>query len=160
MKIRNGFVTNSSSSSFVVAFPHAPKSAKEIKKLLFGDEDTITWYDDSSSTLDVAKQVFNDIKGQKPNDFAAIVQAMDTEIDYDDFTTASGEFDQDALRVAEAKIGKYEATTFIKEAAESLGLSEDKIVVYVFDYADGGGQGLMEHGEIFNALPHRRFSHH
>ena len=35
MKIRNGFVSNSSSSSFVVAFPREPKSVKDVKEILF-----------------------------------------------------------------------------------------------------------------------------
>jgi len=35
MKIRNGFVSNSSSSSFVVAFPKEPKSVEDVKEMLF-----------------------------------------------------------------------------------------------------------------------------
>ena len=38
MKIRNGFVSNSSSSSFIVAFPEKPKSAEHVRKMMFGDE--------------------------------------------------------------------------------------------------------------------------
>ena len=36
MKIRNGFVSNSSSSSFIVIFPRAPTSAEDLHELLFG----------------------------------------------------------------------------------------------------------------------------
>ena len=39
MKIRNGFVSNSSSSSFVVAFDKKPETVEELKKLLFGEEE-------------------------------------------------------------------------------------------------------------------------
>jgi hypothetical protein len=35
MKIRNGFVSNSSSSSFIVALPFEPKSREDVKKTLF-----------------------------------------------------------------------------------------------------------------------------
>lgn len=38
MKIRNGFVSNSSSSSFILAFPNEPCSVNEIKELVFGGE--------------------------------------------------------------------------------------------------------------------------
>jgi len=35
MKIRNGFVSNSSSSSFLVAFPRKPKNINDVKEILF-----------------------------------------------------------------------------------------------------------------------------
>ena len=38
MKIRQGFVSNSSSSSFVVAFPTTPKSVLEVQKIVFGEQ--------------------------------------------------------------------------------------------------------------------------
>jgi hypothetical protein len=38
MKIRQGFVSNSSSSSFVVAFPRRPKDAADLQDLVFGSE--------------------------------------------------------------------------------------------------------------------------
>ena len=42
MKIRNGFVSNSSSSSFVVAFPKMPKDVQELKQILFWDQQSYT----------------------------------------------------------------------------------------------------------------------
>ena len=39
MKIRTGFVSNSSSSSFVVAFSHRPKSVKDLKEMMFGKQE-------------------------------------------------------------------------------------------------------------------------
>lgn len=69
MKIRNGFVSNSSSSSFLVAFIDKPKDVKELHNLMFGtdDENMISSWDKSSySTMEVAQTVFNDLKNQKP----------------------------------------------------------------------------------------------
>jgi hypothetical protein len=43
MKIRIGFVSNSSSSSFIVAFRNKPKTVEEIKKLMFGDRRTFPY---------------------------------------------------------------------------------------------------------------------
>ena len=71
MKIRNGFVSNSSSSSFLVAFPRTPKSVKDVKEILFvkGQNDYPNPYSDYANDDElfwpvdqVAKIVWNDIK--------------------------------------------------------------------------------------------------
>jgi len=45
MKVRNGFVSNSSSSSFIVAWNKKPESVEEVKNILFGDAKTHYMYD-------------------------------------------------------------------------------------------------------------------
>ena len=72
MKIRNGFVSNSSSSSFIVAFPYKPKNVKEVLDIMFcekeGREGTvrkISIYNESLTYLEVAERVFEDMKGKK-----------------------------------------------------------------------------------------------
>ena len=65
MKIRDGHVSNSSSSSFVVAFPKKPKTADDVKEFMFGEKDGVVKldYDDQDLPLrDVAKRVFNDVR--------------------------------------------------------------------------------------------------
>lgn len=75
-KIRNGFVSNSSSSSFVVAFPKKMKLTKEsIKQHLYGDSERIPspWGScitdcvDGLSTEDASSQILRDIEYQLAN---------------------------------------------------------------------------------------------
>lgn len=69
MKIRNGFVSNSSSSSFIVSFKTIPNNVTELKKILFGDKKTVfnEVYDHEQSTFELSKIIFHDMqpKNQK-----------------------------------------------------------------------------------------------
>ncbi len=84
MKIRNGFVSNSSSSSFVVAFPRKPKNAKDVQTILFGDDKELQYlFDDNIiSTASIATRVWDDMKRQKPNKYSEVVAAVDGEMIY------------------------------------------------------------------------------
>jgi len=66
MKERDGFVSNSSSSSFLIGLFRKPRSVKELKRWLFGNKDYIQWYDYGYKTIDIAKRIFNDLKGKHP----------------------------------------------------------------------------------------------
>jgi hypothetical protein len=65
MKIRNGFVSNSSSSSFVLVFDKKPKSVDEVQTILFGDKKTITMYDQTITTKDASIVISQDVREKK-----------------------------------------------------------------------------------------------
>ena len=65
MKTRNGFVSNSSSSSFIVGFDTIPKTVEELKKLLFKNDKILSAYDIELDTQKAADIIFDDIKNQK-----------------------------------------------------------------------------------------------
>ena len=72
MKIRSGFVSNSSSSSFIVAFPKKPTTKNELSEMMFPGDPHGTvpnpWESSTDSGLnkpDVVEQVFSDLPKQK-----------------------------------------------------------------------------------------------
>jgi len=66
MKIRNGFVSNSSSSSFLIAFPSKPQSEQDLIDWMFdGDGEGMVVGYTTLSKADAAERVFADISEQK-----------------------------------------------------------------------------------------------
>jgi hypothetical protein len=63
MKIRSGFVSNSSSSSFIVGFPKLPSSPEELERMMFSEPGEVQPYEHciATPTLEVAKTVFRDM---------------------------------------------------------------------------------------------------
>ena len=64
MKQRNGFVSNSSSSSFVIALDKDPTkmNVEELRKLLFGEQELFAKYDYAFTTQELAETVLKDIQ--------------------------------------------------------------------------------------------------
>jgi len=69
MKIRNGFVSNSSSSSFVVGFEKVPATVEELMGMMFDenrDSVSLGYYEDGDyHTYEIAERVFIDMQGQE-----------------------------------------------------------------------------------------------
>jgi hypothetical protein len=63
MKVRSGFVSNSSSSSFIVGFPKLPSSPETLEKMMFDESGLVQPYDFSQGTptIEIAKRVFSDM---------------------------------------------------------------------------------------------------
>lgn len=172
MKIRNGFVSNSSSSSFVVAFPKMPTSIEHVKQIMFGDDETFpNPYADISygqsepeySTMKIAETVYDDILAQKVNDKKNIIEAFDGWIE----GSPNFEFDCDKKCTAEEREKKW--NNYIKAskkfrndtAKEFMKDNKDKFI-YTFEYSDNDGDYFctLEHGGIFDRLQHRQINKH
>lgn len=71
MKVRNGFVSNSSSSSFLVVFDKRPESIEELNKIMFNGEDMnnlLEYYGDSVEQRAVVEEVFRDLHNEVSSD--------------------------------------------------------------------------------------------
>jgi DNA-binding ferritin-like protein (Dps family) len=127
MKIRNGFVSNSSSSSFLVAFASKPKSIEELRKLMFGDEKILSYpsWDTGReeniqhSTYDIAELVFNIIQQSKPLDTKGIIEEISS--GYFDGHPDYADYQEESKRIEKDFYEKYKKSIWDCKDDENLG---------------------------------------
>ena len=166
MKIRQGFVSNSSSSSFIVAFPKGMEiSSDNVQNYLFADQESITAFDwiGTFSSKEIAEQVTRDMKAQTPNAAEYINEALTGHLpgapDYESFRK----------RGADGKVNDYDWDAYDKASEKHRAAMAEKIKsefegmdIYTFKYSDNDGNFFctMEHGGIFDNVPHMKVSNH
>ncbi|MEN6550054.1 MAG: hypothetical protein ABFE07_28765 [Armatimonadia bacterium] len=159
MKIRQGFVSNSSSSSFVVGFKRGavPQSAAEVQKLLFGDAEQVHYYEHTIQAKEAAEQVFGDMT-REPHTPEKIEEAV-----LGGYLDGEPELPDDVYRLKdEAWRQAWDAYDQRREAFHRQVLEQllakakaEDLVLYSFTYADEDGHFymVMEHGGIFERAP-------
>jgi hypothetical protein len=83
MKLRQGFISNSSSSSFIVGFKERPKNAEEMLEILFphdGPDTVVSVYDDDPSYDDPDELTAGFIAGQVFDDLCSLQKLSKAEI--------------------------------------------------------------------------------
>lgn len=163
MKIRRGFVSNSSSSSFIVAFPHKPKSEAELQKMLFGDEKMYNSpYEDMQWTAQaIVEVVWRDLEKQEPSTLIDMEETVARgwitgQPAFDDFCKGD-KTDWDAYDAYQEATNK-----FSHKYAKNFANKHPDATVFSFEYSDNDGDmfSAMEHGTLFDRMPHLRISHH
>lgn len=184
MKIRKGFVSNSSSSSFVVAFPHKPETVEGLKEMMFGKQD---WHYDWISKSDVPtltiaekvfakvgekvtnEDVFESIRGGWFGDYYGLPGYAD-EWDDPEYKAIDKRLDgvpedkKQGLRLEmQRKFWDKYSEINDKRARDIantfLDVYKDRhIAVMVF--SDNKGEAVEEHTGIFERLQHIRTSYH
>ena len=153
MKIRSGFVSNSSSSSFVVVLEKKPNSPEELKNVLFKDEKIVQYYDYSKTTEEVSQRIFNDIESFE-KDSSMLLEKIVDGLDnwgwsFEKYKLASGQTDWEKHDEDREQYIKDEvipkANKFIEKYKNNF--------IFCVTYDDCGSEVLYERGNIFkNAI--------
>jgi len=175
MKIRKGFVSNSSSSSFVVAFPKMPETTEEVREMMFGKQEWHFSGDHNISTKEIAKMVFEEIEGKESASKLKIYNAIrhgwfdfyyDPKLLPGNYTSNESyalDWKKDADKIKEIWAHEEDVNNqrAIDIANAFLKINKDCFVsVMSFGDEDGEFDGMMEHSGIFKHLENIRTSYH
>jgi hypothetical protein len=175
VKVRRGFVSNSSSSSFLVAFPKRidEMTVDELQKLLFANLKELEGYEDSYPTSQIAETVYGNALSKEPfTNYYEQEQEM-VEIVESGWYPGKPEFPMEiyklenedryvmikAARMIDHETAKVRLRRFVMDSFMAL---ETQPLYYVFEYSDNDGAyySTLEHSGIFDRLPNMVISHH
>jgi hypothetical protein len=167
MKFKSSFVTNSSSSSFIVSWPFEIKTLEDVQKFI---------------AVKYSNTVFHDAKNQtaiiKTNPLILKLIAEELQTGYfdelDDEKIKKRICEREKIKSSELYNNPMWLRQFYKEISlKSKYLAYEKAIkflkeipddcyIYVFNYGDDSGEYFseMEHGAIFRKLPYIRVNKH
>jgi hypothetical protein len=176
MKIRTGFVSNSSSSSFIIALPGMPESAVQLHAWLYPEGPiSIQPYDDAMPSEAVAQRVFHDIQdtdthivNPSPLELQFGVNPLSRLFNSSGLMAEGRPSDRHLWRLPYGSEEESRATAeheekmtrFAEKLAETFYRDNKGSSFFKVDYADDGGEAVLEHGDIFRNVPHVRISNH
>ena len=161
MKIRNGFVSNSSSSSFIIAFKEKPKSAEELKEILYSEKDTLYWDDDYNMPTELAaKIIFNDLDQSVSEeemleelDSGSPINVEEQEPHFHYFS-----YGEETEDTREQRLNKYfeERKQFNNAVLKSFTEKTAGMLYFIVEYSDNEGPDgvTLEHSHTFEKIPH------
>ncbi len=168
MKIRNGFVSNSSSSSFLVIFPKEPKSLKDVRDILFDSNEEYyfsPYGNDKYPVEKVVNTVYKDICNQEKNDLKTAIEILmsDFPVDYSFYGKKNidwNQFDIDSKKYAENKLKDFFNIRKLK--LKKINNEDVKdFVLYNFSYSDESSYGAaLENGGLFSKLKNIKINKH
>lgn len=169
MKIRNGLVSNSSSSSFIIALPKGIGTVEYLHEVLFGDNDVIMYFDEAVDSKKCSERVFSDIS----NKTVATDLEMINSLEHGwfngykdlpgcvDFDIEGVEFNSEEWRANWKELEK-ENVRRAKAIVKQFKKDNPDTDMYVLTYSDNNGnfESKMEHAGVFDNIPHIQTSYH
>jgi hypothetical protein len=168
MKIRTGFVSNSSSSSFILALVKKPSSFEEVHALMFPEGPTSIMAYDSCGTFtstEIAQAIFADLQATEPLTEEQVIEAFNQghiSGDPDDSTIWRKRY-VDRKEENEAWDEYYETRRSFRNAtARNFMEQRPGKVFFHVTYSDNDGPfwTTMEHGDIFRSVDHFYINKH
>ena len=176
MKLKCDFITNSSSSSFIVAWPTKIKEYGDVKQfMMFTEQAQVVFEDAKKKNKEMEDGL---IQGLIIDDSEQILNMVTEEISNGYFEGCDSYFDdkefQEICRVdIETEEHREKSRKFYEKVEEknkktARGLAEKFVsknkgkFLYFFSYSDNDGEfySKMEHDDIFSKLEYLRISHH
>ena len=176
MKIRRGHVSNSSSSSFVVAFDRMPSSEDELRQLMFGDDEYwFDYHDGRYPTREIARIIYDGLFHLSVKDEYGHID--EGRISYEDalnvmregHTRNEPEYPYHLYGLYKSDRQKYDVLyqqylSLCEKEKESLrnAMFSPTDLLFKFEFCDGDGGfwAMMEHSGIFERLRHIRVDKH
>lgn len=178
MKIRNGFVSNSSSSSFLIAFNKMPESREEIKNFFFKDCDESDRVKGYQRSLSIKETV--DVIWRRITDDSKVFTSInaftyeDIEHNFDDIgwdevsrelaarglSDDSPEYWKEHTKLYREKHMRY-FNNYMKPYVESHFFENGGVMVEI-EFSDESGypDSIIEHSSFFRDVPCKICSHH
>lgn len=185
MKKRIGFVSNSSSSSFIIMFDKKPENANDIKEMLFGDNEIVSYYDYNISSNVASDIIFRDIEEFNEevviNDLDNLIYSIrhypkeswlidEDDEDLKEFIKLDkiwDDWDKWKSMTEEEKQDFYKEQRKIKERIlekmmKNFKNESDGKYIYTVTFSDNDGDiyCTLEHGGVFDKVQHIRISNH